>query len=406
MRHGDTSMNRKPAYEDLEQRVKELEARLTEYRDSDRKEEWITKEFKRLAERLNDGIYRFDIAARRFIFFNKMGIRIFASRNASMHDITPKSMLLRIHPEDRDVVRTAARKSVMPGRGSGEVEYRYAKPDGTYRWMYDRWVVMRDSRGQPKYLEGIVMDQTKRKLAEETLRESRKKLRLLSSYLLKAQEKERRRISLELHDELGQALTVLKLQLGSIKKKLPHNAVALRTDIENTLKYVDRIIENVRRLSHDLSPSILEDLGLDAALRLLIKDFVKHSGLRISCDITFIDRLFSKENQIIIYRIFQEAFTNIKRHSRASRIWISVKQQSGTVSFIIRDDGKGFDAKQPPNKYGDERALGLTAMDERARMLGGALQIGSVKGRGTEIVLTIPTDEPGEHYELLSHSVG
>jgi len=399
-------MDRKPAYEDLEQRVKELEARLAECRDSDRKEDWMSKEFKRLAERLNDGIYRFDIAARRFIFFNKMGIQIFASRNATMHDITPKSMLLRIHPEDRDVVRTAARKSLMPGRGSGEVEYRYARPDGTYRWMYDRWVVMHDSKGQPKYFEGIVMDQTKRKLAEETLKESRKKLRLLSSYLLKAQEKERRRISLELHDELGQALTVLKLQLGSIKKNLPHDSVALRADIENTLKYVDLIIENVRRLSHDLSPSILEDLGLDAALRLLIKDFVKHSNLRISCDITPIDRLFSRENQIIIYRIFQEAFTNIKRHSRASQIWISVKQKNGTVAFVIRDDGKGFDAKQPPNKCGDERALGLTAMDERARMLGGALRVASVQGRGTEIVFDIPIDEPGEQYELLSHRVG
>ena len=204
---------------------------------------------------------------------------------------------------------------------------------------------MRDSDGQPRYFEGIVIDNTKRKLAEEALKDSRKKLRLLSSHLLQAQEKERRRISMELHDELGQALTVLKLQLGSINKKLPLESVTIRQDIQNTLKYVDLIIDNVRRLSHDLSPSILEDLGLDAALRLLIKEFVKHSNLQISCDVTPIDQLFSKENQIIIYRIFQETFTNIERHSQALRIWISVKHRDGTVTFSIKDDGKGFDVK-------------------------------------------------------------
>jgi signal transduction histidine kinase len=229
---------------------------------------------------------------------------------------------------------------------------------------------------------------------------------LLSSHLLKAQEKERRRISLELHDELGQALTVLKLQLGSIKKKLPLDPVTLRADIQNTLKYVDLIIENVRRLSHDLSPSILEDLGLDAALRLLIKEFVNHSNLKISCDIMPIDRLFSKENQIIIYRIFQETFTNIKRHSQALRIWISVQQKNGTVIFTIKDDGVGFDIRQSLSKCGNERALGLTALDERARMLGGSLHIDSEKGRGTQIVIDIPTDEARERNEFLSNSVG
>jgi len=201
-------------------------------------------------------------------------------------------------------------------------------------------------------------------------------------------------------------LTVLKLQLGSIKKKLPLDLATLRTDVENTLKYVDLIIENVRRLSHDLSPSILEDLGLDAALRLLIKEFVNHSNLQIFCDITPIDRLFSKENQIIIYRIFQESFTNIERHSQALRIWISIKQENGTVAFTIKDDGVGFDVKQSLSKCGNERALGMTALDERARMLGGLLRIDSEKGRGTQIVFNIPTDEGRERHDSLSNSIG
>lgn len=387
-------MDRQPAYEDLERKVQQLEAQLKECQESDREDTWMCKEFRDLAERLNEGIYRYDTRARKFIFFNKTAIEIFDSTNASMHDITRKTIRKRIHPDDVDVVRKAARDSLE--RDGGEVEYRYANPEGAYRWMYDRWIVMRDSQGGPRYFEGIVIDNTKRKLAEVALKESRKQLRLLSSHLFKAQEKERRRISLELHDELGQALSVLKLQLGSIKKKLPFEPATFRADIENTLKYVDLIIENVRRLSHDLSPSILEDLGLDAALRLLIKEFVNHSNLQISCDIIPIDRLFSKDNQIIIYRIFQETFTNIERHSRALRIWISIKHVNGTVGFTIRDDGIGFDVKQSMSKFGSERALGLTALDERARMLGGTLCIDSEKGRGTQIVFNIPTDEAGD----------
>ena len=311
-----------------------------------------------------------------------------------------------IHPEDLDLVRAAARESLEPGRNGGEVEYRYARSDGTYGWAYDRWIVMRDPTGKAKYFDGIVMDNTKRKLSEEALKESRKKLRLLSSHLLKAQETERQRISRELHDELGQALMVLKLQLGSIKRKIPAESITVREDIEKTLKYVDLIVENVRRLSHDLSPSILEDLGLDAAMRLLIKEFAGHTHFQISCNIQSINRLVSKENQIIIYRILQESFTNIEKHSRASQIWISIKQKNGSVTLTVRDNGVGFDLKQFMSKNGTERSLGLTTMGERARMMGGSLRIDSEKGRGTQIVFSILTDESRDRDESLLNSIG
>ncbi len=399
-------MNLQTDHEDMDQRVKPLAVVLKEYQEWDKKENFMTQEFKDLAERLNEGIYRFDIEARKFIFFNKTAVGIFGYPDESMNDITGKTILLRIHPEDLDIVRAAARQSYKPGYNSGEVEYRYARPDGTYSWTYDRWIVMRDSTGKPKYFEGIVIDNTKRKLAEEALKESKKKLRLLSSHLLKAQETERRRISRELHDELGQALMVLKLQLGSIKRKIPMESVAVREDIENTLKYVNLIVENVRRLSHDLSPSILEDLGLDAALRLLIKEFAGHSHIQISCDIQSINRLFSKENQIIIYRILQETFTNIEKHSCASQIWISIKHKNGSVTLTIKDNGVGFDLKLCMSKHGTERSLGLTTMDERARMLGGSFRIDSEKGRGTQIVFSIPTDESRDPDEFLPNSIG
>jgi PAS domain S-box-containing protein len=395
-----------PTYEQLQQKIRQLEAQLQRLKEDNKKDEWVQQEFKRLAERSKDGIYRFDLAARRFVFFNKKGIEMFGSKDARLSDITPRSMLLRIHPDDLATVRRAARESLQPGRNGGEAEYRYLNPeDGSYSWNYDRWLVMRDAAGEPQYLEGIVIDDTNRKLAEEALRESRKKLRRLSSYLLKAQERERRRISLELHDELGQALTALKLQIGSIKKKLSADEPSLREDCEHTLKYVDQIIENVRRLSHDLSPSILEDLGLDASLRLLLKEFAKHSNLTVRVDAADVDGFFSSENQVIIYRIFQEALTNIEKHAEAAHIWVTIKHHEGRVTFRIRDDGRGFDVKQPLSKSSDERVLGLTAMDERARMLGGKLSISSQKGKGTEIVVEIPTDAARDQDESLSYSL-
>lgn len=400
-------MGNKPAYEQLQHRIDQLEAQLQRLREDNKKDEWVQQEFKRLAERSKDGIYRFDLATRRFVFFNKKGIEMFGSKDAELSDITPKSMLLRIHPDDRETVRRAARESLLPGRNGGEVEYRYLNPeDGSYSWNYDRWLVMRDASGQPEYFEGIVIDDTRRKLAEEALRESRKKLRLLSSYLLKAQERERRRISLELHDELGQALTALKLQIGSIKKKLRPAELSLRQDCEHSLRYVDQIIENVRRLSHDLSPSILEDLGLDASLRLLLREFAKHSHVTVSMEAADVDGFFSSENQVIIYRIFQEALTNIKKHAEASHIWVAIRQKNGIVTVHIRDDGKGFDVRQPRSRYSNERALGLTAMDERARMLGGTLHISSQKGKGTQITFELPTDMNRDRNEFLSYSVG
>ncbi|UCF91650.1 MAG: PAS domain-containing protein [Desulfobacterales bacterium] len=396
-------MGHDPLPAELVQRVAYLEADLAKYKDHKAKAQWIFTEFKRLAERSKDGIYQFDVKARKFLFFNKTGIEMFASKKADMTEITPKSILLRIHPEDREAVRRAARDSLAPGCNGGEIEYRYINSDASFRWMYDRWVVMRDTCGQPQYIEGIVIDNTKRKLAEQALQDSEKKLRSLSSHLLKAQERERRRISLELHDELGQALTVLKLQVRSIKKNLREDQWALQDDCDGALKYMDQIIENVRRLSHDLSPSILEDLGLDAALRLLIDDFAKHSNIRIGLDMTNIDNLFSREPQVVIYRIFQEALTNIEKHAQATQVSIAIQKDHDHVVFRLADDGRGFDMKPREMRCYTERALGLTAMNERARMLGGFLELSSSKGQGTQIVFGIPTDKEKARHEFLSH---
>ncbi len=225
---------------------------------------------------------------------------------------------------------------------------------------------------------------------EAALRDSKDKLRSLSSQLLKAQEKERRRISLELHDELGQSLSLLKVQLGSIKRKLDEDQNELIIDLEEPRQYLNYIIESVRRLSRDLSPSILEDLGLSAALEWLVADFARHHNLALSYTAENIDHFFSPEHQIIIYRIFQETLSNIGKHAKAEEVLVEIKKRGRGVSFLIVDNGIGFDISQIALEEPTERGMGLAAMQERALIVGSSLNISTQPGKGTRISFKIP----------------
>jgi PAS domain S-box-containing protein len=275
------------------------------------------------------------------------------------------------------------------------LESAWQKRDGTTLFVRESARVIRDEADNVQYYEGTVEDITERKRAEEALRESEERLRLLSSHLLTAQETERRRISIELHDELGQALIALKHRLRSVEKKLPEDQTTLREECESALKYVDQVIEDVRRLSRDLKPSLLEELGLSAALQRLLDDFAKHFRIETSIGGTYIDTLFSREAQIIVYRIFQEALTNIAKHAEATHVSIVARKQDQCVSFLVEDNGRGFDVKRAAIRNPTGRGLGLTAMEERALMLGGSLDISSQEGTGTRISFTIPIRSDG-----------
>ncbi len=230
---------------------------------------------------------------------------------------------------------------------------------------------------------------SEREQVEVTVKESERQLRLLSSRLMTAQETERRIISRELHDELGHALTIVKLRLRSIERGLQGHA-EIREDCEDIMGYIDQTIENVRRLSRDLSPSILEDLGLTAAIRWIADNYNRNFDGTITMDIEDIDRLFSEAGQIMIYRILQEALTNIGEHAQAGNVSIVIRKIEEEVSFFIEDDGRGFNP-QPPfriNQFG--RGMGLATMEERVRMMGGSFEITSREGEGTRITFRLP----------------
>ncbi len=228
--------------------------------------------------------------------------------------------------------------------------------------------------------------------AEDALRGSREELRFLHSELITAQENERRRISRELHDELGQSLAGLKIYLTAMEGKFRKDQKTLKKDCARLLAHIDEIIENVRRLSKDLSPVLLELMGLSAALKYLFSDISEHQRLGCTIDIDEIDKLFSKHAQITIYRIFQECLTNIVRHSQATHFSVVIKDLGNHISLMVQDNGKGFNVKRILTQKASQRGIGIAAMQERVRMLGGTLDIWSQENSGTRITYDIPSD--------------
>jgi signal transduction histidine kinase len=229
---------------------------------------------------------------------------------------------------------------------------------------------------------------TKRLQTEASLQESEARLRHLTSKVLSAQEDERGRLALELHDDLGQSLAVLKMQLRAIQRKAPPESSEVRENLENSLNFINEIIERIRRLSRNLRPTVLEELGLTPAVQHLFEEFCQE--IQVILDLDDTKDLLSLEAQLNIYRIFQESFSNITKYAQASRVSVSIKKQEGGVVFLVEDNGRGFDPQKIINENIADRGLGLTAMDERARMLGGTLNIWSQEGQGTKITFNVP----------------
>ncbi len=216
------------------------------------------------------------------------------------------------------------------------------------------YLIIREERTKTKAEEEILRWQEKtaeRMKAQVALQESESQLRRLSHQLLNAQETERRRISSELHDELGQALTVMKLHINYIKNRLEKEQVDVLTECKDALDYIDQVIENVRRLSRDLSPAILEDFGLSAAIRWLADNFAKRHGIRVSFDMFDLDSFIPPSSHTVAYRIVQEALTNIAKHAHADNIAITASVEKERSAFVSQTMGKASILMRPSRGY-------------------------------------------------------
>ncbi len=229
---------------------------------------------------------------------------------------------------------------------------------------------------------------SERREAEAALRQSEKQLHLLSAQLLTAQEEERRRVSRELHEGLGQSLIALKLQLRLLEKVINLDQAAAHQGFRDASEHIDDVVQHLRRLSRALSPAILEDLGFTAAARRLVSNCATDCDLSTTVAIDDVDPRLKGAEGILTYRILQEALDNVENHAEASHLTVSIKESERGLSLIVEDDGKGFDLNRE-----EDRGLGLATMYERARMLNSSLELWSEPGKGTRVTLEIPRSQ-------------
>lgn len=224
-------------------------------------------------------------------------------------------------------------------------------------------------------------DITEHRRAEETLR-------ALSRRLVKIQEQERARIARELHDRIGQSLTAIKLSLQVLQRRnLP---AALAAPVSEGLTLVEHTIQDVRTLSFDLRPSMLDDLGLAAAAGAYARRQADLAGLDLELDISALDRSASKAVETACFRVLQEAVTNVARHAEATTLRVALKLSDGDLELTVTDDGRGFDASLLDQASAEERHLGLLGMRERTELAGGGLFIYSAPARGTVVCARFP----------------
>ncbi|MBI1341741.1 MAG: PAS domain S-box protein [Terrimonas sp.] len=233
---------------------------------------------------------------------------------------------------------------------------------------------------------GMGIDITDRKRAEQELNHSFQEVRRLSNYLHDVREEERTHIAREIHDELGQQLTVLKMDISWIHKRMVTDDPVVREKLQSLLQLVDTTVKTVRKISSELRPSMLDDLGLIAALEWHSQEFEKRFLIRVQFDADVQDILLPPKISNGIFRIYQESLTNIARHAEATEVKAKISYQDAVFTLTIADNGKGFFKAAIENK----KTLGILGMRERVKMLEGDFEITSLKGKGTIVKVAIP----------------
>ena len=237
----------------------------------------------------------------------------------------------------------------------------------------------------------MVADVTARKQVEEQLRTSQEELRNLSAHLESVRETERTNMARQVHDELGQILTALNIDLSWLNKRLPPDQEALVQKVASMRSSLDSAIQTVKRVALELRPGILDDLGLAAAIEWQGQDFEKRTEILFQFKASGAKLPLSRDRSTALFRIFQEALTNVARHAKATKVTVLLNQSLRKVRLEIEDNGKGIEDKD----VSSPTALGLIGIKERIRALGGKVKITGVQGKSTTVAVTIPVPPEG-----------
>jgi PAS domain S-box-containing protein len=353
------------------------------------------RKYRDIFENAGEGIFQ-STPDGRYIAANPALARMyrFASPEELIHSCQDISQQVYVDPARREEFkRQLEEQGVIRG-----FEHEVFRKDGSRFWISVNARVVQDEQGAIQYYEGTAQDITERKAAEEKLKASSEQLRALSARLQSAREEEGTRISREIHDELGAALTSLKWDLESFDKIIAEagdqsQRQLLRERLEGMLRLTETTISSVRRISSELRPSVLDDLGLAAAIEWQAQQFQARTGITCRCDCSLENLNLSREQSTAVFRIFQEALTNILRHAQATSVDITMQAEAGELVFAISDNGRGITEDE---KSGSQ-SLGLLGMQERAQLIGAKLDVNSDAGKGTVVTVRVALSGSANH---------
>lgn len=294
-----------------------------------------------------------------------------------------------VHQDDRSMVIETLKNSLITKNSFG-YEFRNLQPDGSIRVFHSHGRVVTDENGDAIRMFGTVQDVTERREAEEELRTSNESLRALSARLHSIREEEGARIAREIHDELGSALLSLKWDLEAAERifsesEIPSSLLPVRAKLPGMVKTAEGIFTTVRRISAELRPRILDDLGLLAALEWESQQFEARTGIacRFACQLE--DVPLKRAESTAVFRIVQEALTNVARHARATEVHLTTERENGDLILTVRDNGRGITAEE----LSEQRSLGILGMRERAQLIGGTIHIGPALPNGTVVTVRV-----------------
>ncbi len=279
-------------------------------------------------------------------------------------------------------------ENVFKGK-SGTLEFEITGLKGTMRWLSTNAVPLKDAEGKIVSLLGVTRDITDRKKAEEEIKKTAEELRQLTAHLQKIREEERKRIGREIHDELGQQLTAIKMDVAWIDKKTPPETTVLKNKLKNIITLLDGSNKSIRRILSELRPGILDDYGLLEALEWINKQFTSNTGIPVEFNTAETDIKLPDDMSTGIFRIYQEAFTNITRYAGAKKVVASLHINYNTIEVKIKDDGIGFD----PSLIQQRKSFGILGMKERILSLEGNFDLETSPGKGTKITIRVPYPE-------------
>jgi PAS domain S-box-containing protein len=340
--------------------------------------------FRSVLDNSVDLIYRMNMQTGQYEYISPSVQSVLGRSREEKMAIRKEYSLEMVHPDDMQNVMQVLKR--LDATCKEQLEYRELNPDGKYHWMSNNMFLQHDDAGKPLYCDGSIRDITELKQTEIALRESELKLRELAGSLLAAQEEERRTLARELHDDLTQQLAFLSIELGNVAIGPPALPAFAQERILALQRQALRTSKEMRRISHGLHPSAIEDFGLSIALEEFCEEFMTAQGVFVEFEGLVEDSQLNDRAAACLYRIAQESLRNAAVHGHATRIGVTLHVDGDFIQLRVEDNGSGFFSDPNHRKKG----LGVTSMTERVRLVNGTLTISSQPGQGTEVFARVP----------------